>query len=1598
MVMKKRQRRLFGTMGIAATVFLWPTPSISEPSGESSPPAQPQGVADGPSNAALEQLNTGAWVNEFTGQPAFAIPVASISNHGGISYGITLQYYGGGLEHRSQSKPEFNSTSWVGEGFSFAAPSVSVNHKGTASLLDDEYFLALDGQSMGQLVPEATANSDFFYPKNAPYLKVQRVRASVSMVLVDPFIGSGLSHLPPTSVPPVTAEHAIGWTVTMPSGVKYNFGSGAAGCDEANVYSYCMPTTGDKVGYEPFYNFSSGATSSRIPVQWFLREIRSTDDRFSIFFEYDKVSPTVSGIVYQNGATSPSTKVDQAIYLKKVYSVNGNTTADSKIAALVLNRENRIPADYFDNSAVDPLARFEKERILSVSTHLRDNSTPERMIQFHYSNSATYSRTRLTDLKEHKGNLLRRLYTFTYDDPGSPWRIKKIKAPNSADWTYTYEPTAGSFSLDPQILNLTALSFNGTAVNPIADFVKPQVFLHQELGNKLYLGLEDGSTCTSPSGNQWKRRLVELENFGTHWAVQRVFMSAHANCPDKNPITIAPDGSYMAWSSDGNVRIYALAPRIGAAGAIDLASPPSGMQLLSANLHQTTGAAVKAALFAYENWMAAYDQVQKRAITFFHKNISGQWERNNSTGCAEILPLTVTNSFEEGFIASNECVRWGTGNGEIEVRGGNDFIAVKFNETFTSSTSDDGASIRLYTYRNGAVSEFKYGLHKSRRQKLGASSTRIPMVDNDGTMLDRDFFWDPDFDDGPATEGISILDISVRGNLVGLVLGWRDSPNFGKPRYLYVFNFDGRQLRFLYQRALAVTPTSYQGAHIFLGENYFLYRNESSTTFDYHYFNPMTWEVTAPVTLAGSTSTSLKVLDGYFHMENIIDRSKSFQPAVVSSTLDIYMGTSTTGKLYAVDPTSVAPAQVNNLNPNPAPQANFLFNVFQQGDKFLGISKNSAGTNTWTYVYVHMQASGNQVQWLPVPAGVSGMSATLISTGVMAMEQVVTSATDYKFSGVLRFHGDYKGALLGAASPLPRVVTRVDILTKSAQSQIADGSLRRLDISYPSLPRFNHAAKTPNMNRVVVNDVAGMRKNTTDYFVDYVPRDPTLPPNSIFQGLVTSGTLSNASTTGTGLRPGDGRVQSCYRINTITTGLDGTTALREAIQVPFPTKSTEDKYYFDASMATETRYALPNSKTGQPQITIVKNGGDFHVSVLRLDHEFSASPIRSLPRQTAAYLFKSDPCTAPASDDPCSNLTDFTWLDPSMIGAAPEALANSKRATSSRVMTYDGAGNPQSSWIWKPKELGVSGLSTLDGTTPSGTDYSTQGKWIKERESLRRASDETATLAKHGGPTLVETRGIQTTTFYSGREGRVLASVQNSSKAVCTFLDGEEEIVGAGRGAFGDWEAQGEVSAEAAHTGTRSIKVTQGFGPSVNVAYRRDSNFWARKKGIIVSGWVYIPGSAAVNPNPRAAIELRPNATTPGSTPIDLWEEYLASHGNAFPYNRWFKLERLVSWEDLNAVPFTDGDPTSNPLLRIWFGKSDPASNSLPVYVDDLRVHPADAVMSSQTNDEFGRVTANSDAGNNPSFLVYDTWGEAMGVKDGKGRVFSSSAYQRIED
>ena len=137
-------------------------------------------------------------VNMMTGQPAFSVPIASISI-GSVSFPIVFSY-GGPTRSSASADNERGAASWIGFGWNFTSPFVAANNKGTVALDDDNYVCNLGPYGGGQILQNAAGA---YFVASDPAIKVQ---ASLD--------ASGL---------------ISGWEFKFTDGVRMKFGSSIAG-------------------------------------------------------------------------------------------------------------------------------------------------------------------------------------------------------------------------------------------------------------------------------------------------------------------------------------------------------------------------------------------------------------------------------------------------------------------------------------------------------------------------------------------------------------------------------------------------------------------------------------------------------------------------------------------------------------------------------------------------------------------------------------------------------------------------------------------------------------------------------------------------------------------------------------------------------------------------------------------------------------------------------------------------------------------------------------------------------------------------------------------------------------------------------------------------------------------------------------------------------------------------------------------------------------------------------------------------------------------------------------------------------------------------
>jgi len=1531
-------------------------PASIDPPQAGSSPTQVASPSSGTPDPLRSIVNTSEFVNEFTGQAAFTIPLGSISNHGGISYALNLSYYGGGVEHNNPRKLEFNPTSWVGEGFSLKAPYILADTKGTVDAGDDTYQLSLDGTTKLDLIPE-TGNPNSLYPKINPYIHIARATGSLFS----------------------------GWTVTLQDGISYHFEScaDANSCDAAKN-TFCLPIQG--------VVFHSVPLSTKAPVIWYLSSISSRDGAFRILFDYHKVI---------GGAA------DRAVYLEKIRAVNGSDANSQLVSEMTFQREAK--PDYVDNSFRDPLASFEAERLLTVN--LQNQGQPVRNFNFQYQ----IGKTRLVGITEAVGQHERSYYKCDYDATNA-WQIKKVTGPSGLIWEYGYGSTA--INSGPHGINLAGLSAAGLQVGYTGEF-----------NGKYYVLV---GTVPDTLHNISPRALYEFERRGTYWNLFRTYtMSTRFST-----FTMAPNGNYFALASpDGqyadSLQVFNLLDsNLNGISTIDLTNPatyPSSFRVLQQNLYlqyywdklwppRKGDPALPLQIFAFNNWMAIY-RPGYGAVRFFRKDSQNTW----TLSCPDygdqshpdpfVLPIASPNTPSGlGFKLrpkgqSNPCWSWnaldssvdGVQGGQdvrlLDVRQGDNFVAVILHNVGLVAPDWDmqwtmGHAIRIFANIGDSI------------QWIDPNNTTV--YDGVGTGFGGQAVttWGSYCRRSQCNDGNYnnfMLDVSIQGDLVGALLR-RIEPTSNttlENNYVHVFAVDlsSKTLKGFYSEAIPRTQErveygdiinkswiSTDDTHLYMGPNFMLLKRRStgivsnSFQMDGYIFNRLTGQTDAVSipTRDLRFNTSVRIMGNYFFLESLYPVSWNGSNAVenvndlvqsykqpVSGSLYPTLGEGTLFQISprnGTTPPNVAVIPLTGLN-----------QVVVQGDVYIGYN-NATGAQKYVYGRMNEQGITSNV------INSSPMSAVLSPSGILEFNSSTTAPQ-------FRFHEDYKGSLSPSTIT---AVNQVQISTKGDISSPADGSKQTIQFDYSgALAQYNANGKTPNFKKVN-RILAGPSSQTiTEYAADFEGAELVGALQNLHGMPVTITTRPGPAS---GRQPGEKETQMDYTVAELGTAPDALNqgaALRQKVQATRVLKSTEKVYFFGGVRKSETRYSDFDGRNGLPRVAINAHGGDYQMNVSVFDD--AASTSKTLVKQKASFLFTdltSDPCLG-SSSDPCSNINTPWFL---------AADSRKKKAMASQSFTYTSQGDLNQTFSWRPMQIGVTGLQTLDGsvTIPAGQTEQTAGKWVKESEVLSRAKDVAVALSKHNGPTTTDMRGVKTTTFYGGLEGLPLATAENASKTVCTFLGAEEENTGTGFGAFGDWEPIGSISTDMAHSGQRSIKSTGAFGPSLNIHFKQDSEFWARGKGMLVSGWMFVPGTnngnPQVDPVPAASVELRTSDTAAPSVIFNLIPPNI-------PYNRWVKLERLVTWKELNNIGGTD------PVMRVWFGKAPtlpPApQNTLPVYVDDLRIHPADATMTSQNYDARDRVVSVLDAANFPTFLQYNVWDENIGAKDDRGNLFSASADKR---
>jgi YD repeat-containing protein len=143
-------------------------------------------------------------------------------------------------------------------------------------------------------------------------------------------------------------------------------------------------------------------------------------------------------------------------------------------------------------------------------------------------------------------------------------------------------------------------------------------------------------------------------------------------------------------------------------------------------------------------------------------------------------------------------------------------------------------------------------------------------------------------------------------------------------------------------------------------------------------------------------------------------------------------------------------------------------------------------------------------------------------------------------------------------------------------------------------------------------------------------------------------------------------------------------------------------------------------------------------------------------------------------------------------------------------------------------------------------------------------------------------------------------------------------------------------------------------------------------KKMVLSGWIYSEG-------PNAQLWL--HMYRPGESG---WTFSYIDYVDTREVNKWVYLEKVID------VP---ADVTSvNVRLTNFYRGSSPAGGN--VWFDDLRVHPADAEMTTYTHQPTVGLTSTSDANNRPVLYEYDVLNRLQLIRDAEGNIRKQFQYR----
>lgn len=237
---------------------------------------------------------------------------------------------------------------------------------------------------------------------------------------------------------------------------------------------------------------------------------------------------------------------------------------------------------------------------------------------------------------------------------------------------------------------------------------------------------------------------------------------------------------------------------------------------------------------------------------------------------------------------------------------------------------------------------------------------------------------------------------------------------------------------------------------------------------------------------------------------------------------------------------------------------------------------------------------------------------------------------------------------------------------------------------------------------------------------------------------------------------------------------------------------------------------------------------------------------------------------------------------------------------------------------------------------------------------------------------VLNTNGNYSANVWRNRKLKI-ASIENAKYDEIILQDFEEDTVGYGD----DWKiydqsfSTQDYSDEVVHTGKKSIKLTSVNSSTTSyISAKKDINDLDSEGTYSFTAWV--------------------KADTVESSGPDILLYYKTSSGTTQADRCIYNSSKKGEWQQLKVeCNLDDYTGVEEIEARVRFL----GTNSVSCYVDDLRLYPSDAQMTTYTNEPLVGKTSEINPSGQTTIYEYDDFGRLYQVKDDDGNILKQHTY-----